>query len=116
MNPFNLFKKNKIAIKKRFSLMSTIKMKEANKDFDDHLSEKIKQFEINQNNIILKLQKDNEERLYDIYKDIRNYKKLNEYQLAFILNLNDDEKNKILILFNDLMDILSDIIVSNSPL
>ena len=102
---------------KECSLMSKIKMKDTNKDFDEYLSNKIKQFEIEQNKLLLKLEKENEERLYNIYKDIRNYQKLNENQLAFILNLNDDdEKNKILVLFNDIIHILSDIISSNSPL
>jgi len=110
MTPF--FIKMKEETKKKFNLLSNIKMKDANKDFDEHLSNKINQSEIEQNKLLLKLEKENEERLYNIYKDIRNYQKLNENQLAFILNLNYDEKNKILVLFNDIIHILSDIISS----
>jgi hypothetical protein len=115
MNPFNLFKLYKVDLeskqeKKKNDLLSKIKMKDANNDFNEHLSNRIKQFEIDQNRVLLKLEQENKERLYNIYKDIRNYKQLNENQMKFILNLNHDEKDKILDLFNEMIHILSDII------
>lgn len=41
---------------------------------------------------------------YDIIKDdIRNYRSLNNFQLKFIMNLEDKYKNEILVLFNTCM-------------
>ena len=48
---------------------------------------------------------------YDmIIEDIRNFRKLNEYQLSFIKNLDDESKQKIIIEFNKLIDIINYII------
>lgn len=47
---------------------------------------------------------------YEIIKDdIRNYRKLNEYQMDYIKNLNHDSKNELLELYNECMKILHDI-------
>ena len=45
-----------------------------------------------------------------IIEDIRNFRKLNEYQLSFIKNLDDESKQKIIIEFNKLIDIINYII------
>jgi|LakMenE18May11ns_1017448.scaffolds.fasta_scaffold9953960_6 hypothetical protein len=48
---------------------------------------------------------------YDmIIEDIRNFRKLNEYQLSFIKKLDDESKQKIIIEFNKLIDIINYII------
>lgn len=48
---------------------------------------------------------------YDmILDDIRNLRKLNEHQLNFIKNLDDESKQKIFIEFNNLFDIIHSIL------
>ena len=66
----------------------------------------------NSNNIIPKYyQKDNKKILdvdyYNIIKDdIRNMRKLNNYQLDYIKNLNCDEHMEIINIFNDSFDLI----------
>lgn len=47
---------------------------------------------------------------YDmILDDIRNFRKLNDNQLNFIKNLDDDSKQKLFIEFNELFDVIHDL-------
>lgn len=45
-----------------------------------------------------------------IIDDIRNCRKLNEYQLNFIKNLDDESKQKLFIEFNKLFDVINDLL------
>jgi hypothetical protein len=50
---------------------------------------------------------------YDIIKDdIRNYRKLTKYQMDYILQMSEYDKNELLVLFNECMKNLIDIITS----
>jgi hypothetical protein len=47
---------------------------------------------------------------YDIIKDdIRNYRPLNTYQMEYILGIQDEYKNELLILFNKCINAISDL-------
>jgi hypothetical protein len=62
------------------------------------------QFRRNQNNLL-------EIEYYDMIKDdITNYRKLNEYQLRYIKEMNDEQKNEIIALFNECIGAVSDLI------
>ncbi len=45
-----------------------------------------------------------------IIDDIRNFRKLNDHQLNFIKNLDDDSKQKLFIEFNKLFDVIHDLL------
>ena len=45
-----------------------------------------------------------------IIDDIRNCRKLNEHQLNFIKNLDDDSKQKLFIEFNKLFDVIENLL------
>lgn len=45
-----------------------------------------------------------------ILDDIRNLRKLNEYQLEFIKNLDNENKHKIILEFNKLFDVINSIL------
>jgi hypothetical protein len=45
-----------------------------------------------------------------IIDDIRNFRKLNEQQLIFIKNLDDERKQKIIIEFNELFDVVNSLL------
>ena len=48
---------------------------------------------------------------YDmIVDDIRNLRKLNEHQLNFIKNLDDDSKQKLFLEFNNLFDVINSLL------
>ena len=48
---------------------------------------------------------------YDmILDDIRNFRKLNDYQIVFIKNLDDDSKQKLFTEFNKLFDVIHDLL------
>jgi hypothetical protein len=47
---------------------------------------------------------------YDIIKDdIRNYRPLNKYQMEYILGIQDEYKNELLILFNKCINAFTDL-------
>jgi len=45
-----------------------------------------------------------------IVDDIRNLRKLNEHQLNFIKNLDDDSKQKLFLEFNNLFDVINSLL------
>lgn len=45
-----------------------------------------------------------------ILDDIRNFRKLNDHQLNFIKNLDNDSKQKLFIEFNKLFDVIHDLL------
>ena len=52
---------------------------------------------------------------YDIIKDdIRNYRPLNKYQMEYILGIQDEYKNELLILFNKCMNTFTDVVLNNN--
>lgn len=47
----------------------------------------------------------------DIIKhDIRNYKELTNKQINFILNISNSDKDKVIILYNEMMKYINDIL------
>ena len=45
-----------------------------------------------------------------IIDDIRNFRKLNEYQLNFIKNLDDERKQKLFVELNNLFDVIESLL------
>jgi len=67
------------------------------------------------NQIGLKYNKSFEINSFKMLKDsIRNYKKLNEYELLAISRLSDDEKMEIIKLYNTVLSSLVDDIIINT--
>jgi hypothetical protein len=49
---------------------------------------------------------------FEIIKDdVRNFRKLNNYQMEYIKNLTDDEKNELFNIYNDCIGLVNDIVL-----